>query len=100
MIDGFEMVAERFAADRDAMLDDFRRLSQREGVSLDRVGRIGQFNVKIFLKLRQGSRRQRAQPIKLRFLLRDVADERFEHGRDSILSIKAHLRVFMVSLRS
>ena len=37
MIHGFEMVPQRFAADRNAMLDDFRRLAQGEGVSLDGV---------------------------------------------------------------
>jgi hypothetical protein len=33
MIDGFEMVAQRFAADRDPVLDDLGRLAKRERVS-------------------------------------------------------------------
>jgi hypothetical protein len=33
MIDGFEMVAKRFAANRNTVLNDFRRFTQCEGIS-------------------------------------------------------------------
>jgi hypothetical protein len=54
MVDGFEVLAERFTADRNAVLDDFRGLAEAERVSLDRVGRVGQLDVVTFLQLRQG----------------------------------------------
>ena len=55
MIDGFEMIAERFAAHGNAVFDDFRRFAQREGVPLDGVGRIGEINVVVLLELRQAA---------------------------------------------
>ena len=79
MIDGFEMVAKRFAANRDAVLDDLRRLAQREGVSLDRVGRVGQFNVVMLLELRQGSPRQRTHAVEPRLLLFDTGNKSRKH---------------------
>ena len=54
MVDGFEVLAERFTADRNAVLDDFRGLAEAERVPLDRVGRVGQLDVVTFLQLRQG----------------------------------------------
>ena len=81
MIDGFEMVAKRFAANGNAVLDHFRRLTQGEGIALDRVGRVGEFDVVVFLELHQGSHRQRAQAVELRLLLPDRVDESFKHRR-------------------
>jgi hypothetical protein len=81
MIDGFEVVAQRLAADGNAMLDDLGRFAKREGVSLDRVRRVGQFDVVVFLKLRQGGRGDRAQPVELRLLLSDTGDQGREHRR-------------------
>jgi hypothetical protein len=37
VIDGLEVILERLAADRDAMLDDLSRLAMGEGVALDRI---------------------------------------------------------------
>ena len=63
MIDSFEMVAQRFATDRDPVLDDLGSLPKRERVSLDGVRGIGQLDVIMLLQLRQGNGRQRAQAI-------------------------------------
>ncbi len=52
MINRFEVVAQRFAADGNAMFDHFRRLTQREGISLDRIGRESQIDIVMFLQLR------------------------------------------------
>ena len=60
MIDGFEMVAQRFAADGDPVLDDLGRFAKRERVSLDGVRGIGQLDVIMLLQLREGGGRQRA----------------------------------------
>ncbi len=54
MVDRFEMIAERFAAHGNAVLDDLGGLAKGERVSFDRVGRVGQLDVIMFLKLRQG----------------------------------------------
>ena len=81
MIDGFEMVTKRFAPNRNAVLDDLRRLTQREGVSLDSVGRVGQFNVVVLLQLRQGSHGERAHAVEPRFLLFDTVDKGRKHRR-------------------
>ena len=80
MIDGLEMVAERFATHGNAVLDDFRRFAQREGVPLDGVRRVGEINIVVLLELRQGSRRQRAQAVELRLLLFNLADKSLKHG--------------------
>lgn len=57
MVHSFEMIAKRFTAHGNAVFDDFRRFAQRESVSLDGVGRIGEVNVIMLLELRQGGRR-------------------------------------------
>src|SRR5450755_2854555 len=53
MIDRLEMIAQRLAADCDAVLDDLGRLAARERVSLNGVRRVGQLDVVIFLELRE-----------------------------------------------
>ena len=78
MIDGFEMLAEGFAANRDAVLDHFGGFTQRQGIPLDRVRCIGQFKIMDMLKVAQSSGRKRTEPIELRLLLRDLF-QKFVH---------------------
>jgi hypothetical protein len=52
VIDRLKVLAQRLAADRDAMFDDFRCLAVRERVSLDRVRGVGQLDIIILLELR------------------------------------------------
>ena len=59
MVDGFEVVTKRFAADRNAVFDHFRRLASRKLVSLDRIGCVGQLDVEETLKTREGFGRER-----------------------------------------
>ncbi len=49
VIDCFEVVLERLAADRDPLLDDERRLRSRERISLDRVRGVGQLEINAYL---------------------------------------------------
>lgn len=53
MIDSFEVVAQRLAADGDAMLDEFRGFAQRQRVAFDSVGSVGQIDVVGFLQREQ-----------------------------------------------
>jgi hypothetical protein len=80
MVDGFEMIAQRLAGDGNAVLDDFGGLAKGERVSLDRVGRVSQLDVVVFLELRQGGPRRRAQPIELRLFLFNIVDEGRQHA--------------------
>jgi hypothetical protein len=54
-VDRVEMIAQGLATGGDAVFDDFRRLTQGEGVALDGVGSVRQVNVVRFL---QGEQRR------------------------------------------
>ncbi len=80
VIHGFEVISERLAADSDAVFDDLCRFAKRKGIPFDRVGRVGEFDVVVFLQLPQSRRRERAQPVELFLLVFDTNDERGEHA--------------------
>ena len=61
VINCFEMILQRLAAHRDAVLDDLRRLAGGERVPLDCVRGIGQLDVIVFLQLHQSGASQRTQ---------------------------------------
>ena len=51
MIEGLQVVLERFTADCYALLDHQRGLHGAEGVAFDRVRSVGEFDVVIMLKI-------------------------------------------------
>jgi hypothetical protein len=51
MVDRFQMILERLAADRDPLLDDERRLGGAQCIPLDRVRRVGQLEIMNVLKV-------------------------------------------------
>jgi len=53
MVNRLKMIAQRLTANRDAMLNNFRRLAQRERVAFNRVRGVRQVNVKVFLQSKQ-----------------------------------------------
>jgi hypothetical protein len=60
VIDGFKVIFERLAANGDAFLNNKRRLGSAQGVALDRVRRVGQFEVLRMLEIGQPAGRARA----------------------------------------
>lgn len=79
VIDGFEVVLERLAADGDALLDNKRRLDGGEGVPLDGVRCVGEFEVLAVFEVGQPAGGGRPQPVKLGLLLRDAL-QKVVHG--------------------
>jgi hypothetical protein len=74
MVDCFEMILERLAADRDPLLDNERRFGRGESVPLDRVRGVGQFQIVDVLEAPHSSACRRPQPVERRFLRRDPRD--------------------------
>ena len=68
VVEGFEMILERLAADRDALLDDQGRLGGRQGVALDRVRRVGQFQVVRMLEIGERTGCPAQEPVELGLL--------------------------------
>src|SRR5262245_41015291 len=75
VLDRFEMILERFAADRNALLDDQRCFGRAERVSLDRVRGVGQLQIVDMLKVTEPSACRRAPPVERRFLRLDMRDQ-------------------------
>ena len=71
MIDGLKVIAEGFAANSYAVLDDFGGFAQRQGVPLNRVRRVGEFNILIVLKRSKRLPREGAQFVQPLFLSGD-----------------------------
>ena len=67
-VDRFEVIPERFAADRDPVLDDERRFGRQEGVSLDRVRGVGEIEIMDVLEIGQAAAELRAQPVEFGFV--------------------------------
>ena len=75
MVDRLEVILKRLAATGDALFDDQRRLGRTERVPLDRVRRIGQFEIVVVLEIAQPVGCQRAEPVELGLFCRDLLQE-------------------------
>ena len=75
VIDRFQVILERLAADRDPVLDDQCRLGGVERVPLDRVRGVGQLQIVNVLEVAEAPRRQRPQPVELRLLRGDPFEQ-------------------------
>src|SRR5215472_16372384 len=67
MVDRFEMILERLAADRDPLLDDKRRLGGVERVPLNGVRGVGKFQIVNVLEVVEAGAHHGTQPVKLGF---------------------------------
>jgi hypothetical protein len=72
MIDRLQVILQRLAANGDALLDNQGRLDGGQRVPLDRIGRIGQFNILAVLEVAQATGRTATKPVKLGLLVRDA----------------------------
>jgi hypothetical protein len=76
VIDCFEEILQRFAANRDPVLDRHPRFGGCQRIALDRVRRIGQFEVVGVVEVIEAVRGQRPEPVKLRLFGGDPLYER------------------------
>jgi len=67
VVDRFEMIFKRLAADRDPLLDDKRRLGGVERVPLNGVRGVGELQIVNVLKVAEAGARHGTQPVKLGF---------------------------------
>ena len=65
VIDCFEMILQRFAANGDAVLDHHPRFGGSQRVAFDRVRRVGQFDVVGPVEVVEAVRGLRPEPVKL-----------------------------------
>ena len=65
VVEHLQMVADRLAADRDAVLDQLPRFGRGERVALDRRRGVGQLEIVIEAERRDGAGRERAPGVQL-----------------------------------
>ena len=100
VIDGFEVITQRLAADRDAMLDDLGRLSQGGRVPLDGIRRVGQFDIIVLLDLCQCRRRERPERVERGLPVSYPFDQAgVQHGVDVVVGARAHCRADIVPIK-
>jgi hypothetical protein len=88
VIEGFEVVLQQFAADRDSLLDDERRLGRRQCIPFDCIRGVGQLEIVGVLEVIKASAELRPQPVELGFFCGDPG----RHLVHSILSTVAEGR--------
>ena len=73
MVDGLQVVFKRLAADRNPFFDDECGLRGSERVAFDRIRSVGQLEVIDMLQVPKAARRQRAKPVQVGLLRRDLS---------------------------
>jgi hypothetical protein len=88
VIDRLKVLAQRLAADGDAVFDDFGGFAVCKRISLNGIRGVGQLDIVIFLELCEDATRQWAQSVQLRLLFIDTSDKGRKHF--AIIPASAH----------